>query len=171
MPDGTVLSTPVISNNRSFLFGGIMRKPSLYDYDTKMLIALSQQRSNSEFDQIVRKVLYDKYKTYPYSMVCFMYRESDGIQALALGDVLARYLIEENCLMDDDTLEKLLKNISTDDLWNLAVSDNVCAKERARELVLLRIDEMAKASKDNNVVPVRYIKKMMKKYNKKKRED
>ena len=162
MPDGTVLSTPGISNNRSFLFGGIMRKPSLYDYDTKMLIALSQQRSNSEFDQIVRKVLYDKYKTYPYSMVCFMYRESDGIQALAL---------EENCLMDDDTLEKLLKNISTDDLWNLAVSDNVCAKERARELVLLRIDEMAKASKDNNVVPVRYIKKMMKKYNKKKRED
>ncbi len=143
-----------------------MRRPLLKDYDTSILLALSKQQNDATFNEEVRRIIFNRYKDDSYDSIYLMYCKSDGVKALALGDVLAKYLIKSNHFIDKYSLELLLHNISLDDLWNLATSNNDLVKDRAREVLLAKIDELSPpyTTKDNPV-SLKYTKKMLKKKN------
>jgi hypothetical protein len=73
-----------------------LKKPILKNFSDEVLLLLSSQKSDKDFDQEVRGVLFDRYtkRPVPYFKIYFKYMHSTGVEHLVYGDLLASRLIE-----------------------------------------------------------------------------
>ncbi len=137
-----------------------MKKPILKNFSDEVLILLSSQKDDKEFDQEVRSVLFDRYakRPVPYFKIYFKYMHSTGVEHLVYGDLLASRLIEGGYRVDEEVLDELLPNLSIEHIWALGKSENDLIREKSRE-VLFRIldlyDQEVITIKDENTKVLR----------------
>ena len=119
-----------------------MKKTVLCSFTNEVLVLLSKQKQDEEFDEEVRKILVDRFieSTLPYIQVYFNYRKSTGVLKLAYGDVLATHLIEGGYSIEGEVLDELLPNLSIEHIWSLSKSSDEVVRERSREHLFSVLD-------------------------------
>ena len=89
-----------------------MKQPVLKNFSNEVLLLLSKQKEDKEFDQEVRGILFDRHakRPEPYFKVYFKYLHSTGVEHLVYGDLLATRLIEGGYVVEEKVLDELLPN-------------------------------------------------------------
>ena len=133
-----------------------MKKPILKNFSNEVLMVLSKQKNDKDFDSEVRKILVERYSKVrqPYFKVYFQYMHSEGVQHLVYGDILASYLIEGDYLIDEEVFDELLPSLSVEHVWELSKSTNNLIKEKSRDRIFEIMDlydkELDIEKNDNN---------------------
>lgn len=119
-----------------------MKKPLLKSFSNEVLILLSRQKNDKEFDEEVRSILAERYinSTLPYIKVYLNYRNSEGVEKLAYGDTLATHLIEGGYSIEGEVLDELLPNLSIEHIWALSKSSDSFVREKSREHLFSVLD-------------------------------
>ena len=119
-----------------------MKKPVLKNFSDEVLLLLSSQKSDKDFDDEVRSVLFDRYtkKSVPYFKIYFKYMHSTGVEHLVYGDLLATRLIEGGYKVDEEVLDELLPNLSIEHIWALGKSEDDLIREKSREVLFSILD-------------------------------
>ena len=129
-----------------------MKKPKLKDYSTKTLIALSRQNDDEEFNEKIRNILSERYSFLSYKEVYIKYLRSEGTERLALGDALARFLIDDRHFIEERVLESVLPNLKIEELWSLGKNQNPHIRQKAREVIFNILEE--RKVEDDKIIPI-----------------
>jgi hypothetical protein len=119
-----------------------MKKPVLKNFNNEVLILLSKQKNDKDFDNEVRGILLERYSRIrqPYFKVYFNYTHSNGVQHLVYGDILATHLIDGGYTIDEEVLDELLPNLSVENIWELSKSENDLIREKSRDHLFAVMD-------------------------------
>ena len=119
-----------------------MKKPTLNNFSDEVLLLLSKQKENNEFDQEVRGILYERHakRPMPYFKIYFKYLHSVGVEHLVYGDLLATRLIEGGYVVEEKVLDELLPNLSIEHIWALGKNENELIREKSREILFSILD-------------------------------
>ena len=119
-----------------------MKKPLLSSFSNEVLILLSKQKQDKEFDEAVRSILVDRFSkaSLPYVHIYLKYRATSGVEKLAYGDVLATHLIEGGYGAEGEVLDELLPNLSIEYIWALSKSDDVFIRDKSRKHLFKILD-------------------------------
>lgn len=119
-----------------------MKKPILKNFTNDVLILLSNQKQDGEFDEEVRKILVARFNKLElsYMQVFSKYMKSTGVLKLAYGDVLATHLIKGGYRIEEEIVDELLPNLSIEYIWSLSKSKDDLIREKAREHLFSVLD-------------------------------
>lgn len=119
-----------------------MKQPVLKNFSDEVLLLLSKQKEDKEFDQEVRGILFDRHakRPEPYFKVYFKYLHSSGVEHLVYGDLLATRLIEGGYVVEEKVLDELLPNLSIEHIWALGKNENDLIREKSREVLFSILD-------------------------------
>ena len=118
-----------------------MKQPVLKNFSDEVLLLLSKQKEDKEFDQEVRGILFDRHakRPEPYFKVYFKYLHSSGVEHLVYGDLLATRLIEGGYVVEEKVLFSILDLYEKD---NVTIkSDDVKVLKKSNFIVLKRKGE------------------------------
>lgn len=116
----------------------MMKRMELERYNNKLLLCLAKQKSNPEFDKMVREIIAERviFSNYSYLYTYRKYKKSDGVEKLAYGDALATHLVNGEYLIETEVLDSLLPTLSIETLCDLSNNKNGYIRDKARSCLV-----------------------------------
>ena len=133
-----------------------MKRPSLRDYDIKVLILLGNQTRDEDFREDIKLILIEKLIPLNYSILYFLnnFTKSEGIIHEVYAEILMRMVYEKRIYINYKIMNLVIGLVSLDTLMKYGMeSDDLNLSEKCKEEFWKRVLEN---ENDNDLIKKKY---------------